>query len=261
MGTLFDILPHRTISSLVNDIQEGRLGLPDLQRPFVWKDVQVRDFLDSMKRGYPIGSLMLWECPTLTKKKQIGSPEDKNYNTPNEVIIDGQQRLTSLFAIITGKPVKDDHFRDKKISISYNPLTDVFDVASLKSKADAEWIYDISDIFMSDNIYAFVREYTRNLAKYMEKRGEMLTIEMSDLVTDRIMSVYNLTDCDIPVFLIKQEADEESVSEIFVRVNSGGVKLKQNDFILTLLSLYWDDGRRTIEKFCIDSMTYSPNFV
>ena len=93
-----------TVNQLIEKIDTGELGLPELQRPFIWKDSKVRDLFDSMMRGYPIGYLMLWECPSLDKKKSIGV-DAHSYDTPKEVIIDGQQRLTSLYAVMKGKKV------------------------------------------------------------------------------------------------------------------------------------------------------------
>ena len=91
-----------TVNQLIEKIDTGELGLPELQRPFIWKDSKVRDLFDSMMCGYPIGYLMLWECPTLEKKKTIGT-DTHNYESPKQVIIDGQQRLTSLYAVMKGK--------------------------------------------------------------------------------------------------------------------------------------------------------------
>ena len=93
-----------TVNQLIEKIDTGELGLPELQRPFIWKDSKVRDLFDSMMRGYPIGYLMLWECPSLDKKKSIGV-DAHSYDSPKEVIIDGQQRLTSLYAVMKGKKV------------------------------------------------------------------------------------------------------------------------------------------------------------
>ena len=91
-----------TVNQLIEQIDTGALGLPELQRPFIWKDAKVRDLFDSMMRGYPIGYPMLWECPTLDKSIHIGV-EAHSYASPKEVIIDGQQRLTSLYAVMKGK--------------------------------------------------------------------------------------------------------------------------------------------------------------
>ena len=96
-------------------------------------------------------------------------------------------------------------------------------------------------------------DFFKKLGDYRSTKGSELTDEEQGLIADRINSVVNLKSHTLPVFDIKSTAEEEDVSEIFVRVNSGGVSLKQNDFILTLLSLYWDDGRREIEQFSKDS--------
>ena len=105
-----------TVNQLIEKIDTGELGLPELQRPFIWKDTKVRDLFDSMMRGYPIGYLMLWECPTLEKKKSIGV-DAHSYDSPKEVIIDGQQRLTSLYAVIKGKKVINSKFDEKAILV------------------------------------------------------------------------------------------------------------------------------------------------
>lgn len=241
-----------TVNQLIEKIDTGELGLPELQRPFIWKDSKVRDLFDSMMRGYPIGYLMLWECPSLDKKKSIGV-DAHSYDSPKEVIIDGQQRLTSLYAVMKGKKVINSKFDEKSIVISYCPLQNKFGVGYQATKNDPEWIYNISDLFTSTNTFKFIGDFIKKLGDYRSTKGSELTDEEQGLIADRINSVVNLKSHTLPVFDIKSTAEEEDVSEIFVRVNSGGVSLKQNDFILTLLSLYWDDGRREIEQFSKDS--------
>lgn len=241
-----------TVNQLIEKIDTGELGLPELQRPFIWKDSKVRDLFDSMMRGYPIGYLMLWECPSLDKKKSIGV-DAHSYDSPKEVIIDGQQRLTSLYAVMKGKKVINSKFDEKSIVISYRPLQNKFEVGYQATKNDPEWIYNISDLFTSTNTFKFIGDFIKKLGDYRSTKGSELTDEEQGLIADRINSVVNLKSHTLPVFDIKSTAEEEDVSEIFVRVNSGGVSLKQNDFILTLLSLYWDDGRREIEQFSKDS--------
>lgn len=108
-----------TINQLIERIDTGELGLPELQRPFIWKDSKVRDLFDSMMRGYPIGYLMLWQCPSLEKKKTIGIGEH-SYEHPTSVIIDGQQRLTSLYAVMKKKQVVNSKYDKKSIIISYH---------------------------------------------------------------------------------------------------------------------------------------------
>lgn len=77
-----------TVLQLIEKIDTGELGLPELQRPFIWKDSKIRDLFDSMLKGYPIGYLMLWESAIESKNRTIGTISH-NYTNPKEVIIDG----------------------------------------------------------------------------------------------------------------------------------------------------------------------------
>lgn len=242
-----------TVSQLIEQIDTGVLGLPELQRPFIWKDAKVRDLFDSMMRGYPIGYLMLWQCPALEKKKSIGV-DNHSYASPTAVIIDGQQRLTSLYAVMKGKKVVNSKYDEKSIVISYHPLQNKFEVGYQASKNDKEWVYNISDIFTS-NSYSFSKKFIKALRDHRAAKDGILSDEEEETIAENINAVYNLMQHTLPVFDIKANAEEEAVSDIFVRVNSGGVPLKQNDFILTLLSLYWDEGRKQIEQFCQASRT------
>ena len=241
-----------TVNQLIEKIDTGELGLPELQRPFIWKDSKVRDLFDSMMCGYPIGYLMLWECPTLEKKKTIGT-DTHNYESPKQVIIDGQQRLTSLYAVMKGKKVINSKYDEKSIVISYCPVKNKFEVGYQATKKDPEWIYNISEVFTTSNITKLIINFTKRLDEYRSSKGETLSDEEQDLISENITALSNLKQHTLPVFDIKANAEEEDVSEIFVRVNSGGVALKQNDFILTLLSLYWDEGRKEIEQFSMES--------
>lgn len=240
-----------TVHQLIEKIDTGELGLPELQRPFIWKDAKVRDLFDSMMRGYPIGYLMLWQCPTLEKKKSIGV-DAHSYSTPSAVIIDGQQRLTSLYAVMKGKKVINSKYDQKNIVISYHPLNNKFEVGYQATKKDKEWIYNISDVFTASS-WDFINGFMTELEVYRTSKGADLSNDEKSRIAENINALCSLMQHTLPVFDIKANAEEEDVSEIFVRVNSGGVPLKQNDFILTLLSLYWEDGRKEIEQFCQES--------
>ncbi len=238
-----------TVKQLIENIDSGELGLPKLQRQFIWKDTKVRDLFDSMMRGYPIGYLMLWECPTFDKKKTIG-PGKHSYDSPSKVIIDGQQRLTSLYAVMKDKKVVNSDNVEKSIIISFNPIQNRFEVGYPATKKDPEWIYNISKLFTTRSQYEFIATFINQLNESRkEKQREPLNSYEATNIHEKIVNLQELCNQSVPVFQIKQNAEEEDVSEIFVRVNSGGVTLKQNDFILTLLSLHWDEGRKKIENF------------
>lgn len=182
-----------TVNQLIEKIDTGELGLPELQRPFIWKDSKVRDLFDSMMCGYPIGYLMLWECPTLEKKKTIGT-DTHNYESPKQVIIDGQQRLTSLYAVMKGKKVINSKYDEKSIVISYCPVKNKFEVGYQATKKDPEWIYNISEVFTTSNITKLIINFTKRLDEYRSSKGETLSDEEQDLISENITALSNLNN-------------------------------------------------------------------
>lgn len=95
------------LSGLLHYIDIGDIGLPDIQRPFVWPNSKVRDLFDSMYKGFPVGYLLFWENGVVGGAKPIGTAA-KQHNVPSRLIVDGQQRLTSLFAVFRGHKVLDE---------------------------------------------------------------------------------------------------------------------------------------------------------
>lgn len=254
---LFTNIPSK-VKNLVDDVRIGKIGLPDLQRPFVWKDNKVRDLFDSMLRGYPIGYVMLWESPSdyEEKKSSIGGNK-KIYEEPKELVIDGQQRLTALVAAMYGVKVRDKSYGEREIKISYNPLTREFAVWTTAIDRDQEWVTKISDVFLakeSNSFTKFRRAYINGLNDARSKKGEPeLTDEELDLIEDNLNDLLGLEDFSLPTLEISVTADEQDVADIFVRVNSGGQNLNENNFIQTLIAVYEKDVHDKITKFCQDS--------
>ena len=186
-----------TVTQLIDKIDTGELGLPELQRPFVWKDAQVRDLLDSMLLGYPVGYLMLWSCPEFSKKKTIGT-DLKSYEAPKEVIIDGQQRLTSLYAVIKGNKVVDAKNKEREIIISFCPLMNKFEVGNAASRQSPEWIYNISELFSKTHSSRFVNQFTDTLTKSRERNNEILTEEERVTISERIEALFSLKQYTFP---------------------------------------------------------------
>lgn len=250
----------RQLSDILSDVRNGRIGLPDLQRPFVWKDNKVRDLYDSMLKGFPIGYIMLWESPTdyEDKKTSIGVGE-KSYKVPKDLVIDGQQRLTALVASMYGMYVRDRNFKERRIRISYNPISREFDVWTQAIQNNPEYIPDISEVFAAkrnNGTVKFRKEYIESLNRSRLKRGEeVLTDEEENRIEENINELLYLETYHIPSLEIAHSSSEEDVADIFVRVNSAGQKLTENDFILTLISVYEKERRDQIDKFCADSRT------
>lgn len=260
---LFKNIPSK-VGDLVKDVRNGRIGLPDLQRPFVWKDNKVRELFDSMLKGYPIGYIMLWESPAdyESKKSSIGD-NSKTYDEPKELVIDGQQRLTALVAAMYGINVKDKNFADREIKISYNPLTREFAVWSQAYERDSEWISRISDVFLAkedNSISSLRRRFIKEINEGRNRKGiVLLTDEEEDLIEENINALLNLSDYPLPTLEINYNADEEDVADIFVRVNSGGQSLTENNFIQTLISVYENETSDKINDFASKSRIPADN--
>ena len=253
---LFDNIPSK-VADLLNDIKNGRIGLPDLQRPFVWKDNKVRDLLDSMLRGYPIGYVVLWSSPDeYQNANQIGKNE-KTYKNPDDLVIDGQQRLTALLAAIHGIKVKDKTYHERNIKISFNPLTREFAVWDQSYERAPEWISEISSVFLADQEHRVSKLRKSYIAMVNESREKkelpLLTDEEEDLIESNLSDLLNLNIYSLPTLKINSKANEEAVADIFVRVNSGGQKLTEKNFIETLLAVYDNDVHNKINQFCFQS--------
>lgn len=253
---LFDNIPSK-VEDLLSDVKNGRIGLPDLQRPFVWKDNKVRELLDSMMKGYPIGYIMLWASPEDYENTGYIGKNDKIYKQPDDLVIDGQQRLTALLAAMYGVTIKDKDYKERKIRISFNPLTREFDVWTPAFERNPEWISEISSVFMADqehNISKLRKAYIRKVNEGRVKNGESeLTDDEEDIVEQNINDLLNLNIYSLPTLKINSKADEEDVADIFVRVNSGGQNLTEKNFIETLIAVYDNAVHDKINKFCAES--------
>ncbi|AZR74361.1 hypothetical protein BBF96_13765 [Anoxybacter fermentans] len=230
------------LSNLINDIDTGDIALPDLQRPFVWDSTKVRDLIDSLYKGLPAGVVILWEIVEPGKYRKINL---ENKREPRFLVIDGQQRLTSLFSIIKNKEIVNKNFKKVKLKISFNPLEEKFEVWNAAIEKDPEWISDISAIFDNSSTYSYINSYlSRIKSKLIEKEID------ENKIAANIERVRNLLNYPFSVLELSSSLDPEEVSEIFVRINSKGKSLNQSDFILTLMAVYWEEGRKQIEEFC-----------
>jgi hypothetical protein len=232
------------LSHLLSAIDTGDIGLPDLQRPFVWSHAKVRDLFDSMYRGFPIGYLLFWSNSQLRNARSIGT-NAKQQKIPRLVIVDGQQRLTSLYAVLRAKLVLDDNFEENRIEIGFRPRDGKFEVTDAAIRKDPEFIPSISEMWASGTTsWSVVNKF---LAQLKAKR----TLDADDegAMSHNIDRLFALHGYSLTALEIVADVEEEEIADIFVRINSEGVKLNQADFILTLLSVFWQEGRLALEEF------------
>jgi hypothetical protein len=231
------------LNSLVSDIELGEIGLPDIQRPFIWKNAKVRDLFDSMYRGYPVGYLLFWQNGFFDARP-IGT--DTKQKPPRLLIVDGQQRLTSLYAVVKRIPVVRENYGSELIHIAFNPLSEQFEVADAAIRRDKSYIPDISILWSKEtNVFEVVERYLSEL-----KGSRDITGDEEKQIKRAILRLQSLLTFPFTALELSANIGEEDVADVFVRINSKGTPLNQADFILTLMSVFWDEGRTQLEQFC-----------
>ena len=231
-----------TLRHLADNIKRGDIALPELQRPFVWSNSKVRDLFDSMFRGFPVGYLLFWETGAEVGARQIGVA-GKDARVARWLIVDGQQRMTSLYSVLAGEKVVREDYSESRVKLAFRPRDAHFSVADATTERNPEFLKDVTELWGD-----FRATTSKFFAEYESARGE-LDPASRNAWEDAIDRVRDLQSFPFSVVELDSSVDEERVAEVFVRINSEGVKLNQADFILTLMSVFWDDGRKQLEAF------------
>ncbi|WP_026575705.1 GmrSD restriction endonuclease domain-containing protein [Bacillus sp. UNC438CL73TsuS30] len=228
---------NSTVESIISWIKNKMIAIPEIQRPFVWDATKVRDLMDSLYKNYPVGYIITWQNPD-TKLK------DGSLSMGKKILIDGQQRITALTAAITGQEVVDSNYKKKKIRIAFNPIEEKFEVQNPAILKNVKWIPDISDVFSPGfNSFSYINEYC-------SLNSEMDHNEMNQVLQNLMQIKYS----SIGMIELSHNLDIETVTEIFIRINSAGVVLSQADFAMSKItvneSYEGPEIRKTIDYFC-----------
>ena len=225
-----------TVETLLSDIKSGNIAIPEMQRPFVWDSSKVRDLVDSLYKGFPVGYIIVWQNPDVKLK-------DGTKSIGKKVLIDGQQRITAMAAAIVGQEVLDDHYKWKRIAIAFNPLEEKFEVSNNAILKSAKWIPDIV-LEPAFDSFSFVMEYCQK----NEIEDQMPQVNK---IINHLRSIQNNS---LGVITLDSRLDIDSVTDIFIRINSKGVVLSQADFAMSKISSNETYGgnitRKTIDYFC-----------
>lgn len=230
-----------TISDIISKIRSEEVAIPEIQRPFVWKSKQVRDLIDSLYNGYPTGYLITWANPSVRLKNGEMSGN-------RMTLIDGQQRVTAIMAAIVGKEVFDKNYRRKRIAIAFNPFpepgTERFEVQDSSHLKSRRWIPNISVVFdPSFSTYSFIGAYCKDNP---DVNADDLNNEIDKLRT--------LQRAQIGCIVLNSDLDIDTVTEIFVRINSKGTVLDQTDFVMSKMAANTTYGgeaiRKRVDYFC-----------
>lgn len=142
-----------SVENIISSIKAGEIAIPEIQRPFVWDGSKVRDLMDSLYKGFPVGYIIVWKNPDVRLK-------DGKISSGKKILIDGQQRITAIQAAVVGQQVVDSTYKKKRITIAFNPIDEVFEVCNPAIEKDVKWIPDIAQVFdVSFNAWEFVNNY------------------------------------------------------------------------------------------------------
>lgn len=267
-----------TVEELVGMIERGELRLPEMQRRYVWRSTRVRDLLDSLYRGYPSGAILLWETDEAVPLQDFAVGQQKSPYKSTRLLLDGQQRLTSLSAVIRGEPVSvrgrqrpiellfnlehpeqlavvtevdedggdgedEDELSDEEADSSEDELQKRFDrmtfvVATRKLGQSPQWV-KVTEVFKTDNDAQFLKR--SGITSFEDPRYEKYSQRLAQLRGIR-KYVYRMD-------VLERRLSYDEVTEIFVRVNSLGAKLRSSDLALAQITAKWHGSLKTFQDF------------
>ena len=265
-----------TVEELVGMIERGELRLPEMQRQYVWRSTRVRDLMDSLYRGYPSGAILLWETDEEVSLRDFAVSQQANPYQTTRLLLDGQQRLTSLSAVIRGEPISVQG-RKRPIELLFNlehpekpafvtevnegPSADdnapegdeadatedelmqrfsrmTFVVSTHKLESLPAWVR-VSDVFNSSGDTALLK--AAGVTSMDDPRLEKYSQRLARL-RDVRKYVYRMD-------VLERSLSYDEVTEIFVRVNSLGAKLRSSDLALAQITAKWRNSLTTFLDF------------
>lgn len=262
-----------SVEELVGMIERGELRLPEMQRQYVWQATRVRDLMDSLYRGYPSGAILVWETDEAVPLRDFAVEQQQSPYKTTKLLLDGQQRLTSLSAVLRGEPIQV-RWRKKPIELLFNLehpdelmfITEVneesendedadtadatrddlqarmnqltFVVGTKKLAAMPNWV-SVSDVMM-----------TSSDAPFLKKAGvTALDDPRYDKYSERLKRLRSIKKYTYRMDVLERSMSYDEVTEIFVRVNSLGAKLRSSDLAMAQITAKWRESLKIFEEF------------
>ena len=259
---------------LVARIERGEIRLPEMQRQYVWRSTRVRDLIDSLYRGYPSGTILTWETDERIATREFAVDQETTEVTRFQLLLDGQQRLTSLSAILRGESVyvrgrkrpvdilfnldhpeelrlitevdeedDTDSVDDDAVDATDDELLQRFDrlafvVYSKKLATQANWV-SVTQIFKESSDTPFLK--AAGVSSMDDPRY--------DKYTKRLKRLRDIEKYGYRVNVLERDKSYEEVTEIFVRVNSLGAKLRSSDLALAQITAKWRNSLTVFQEF------------
>ena len=202
-----------SVENIISSIKAGEIAIPEIQRPFVWDATKVRDLMDSLYKGFPVGYIIVWKNPDIRLK-------DGSISYGKKILIDGQQRITAIQAAVVGQEVVDSTYKKKRITIAFNPIDEIFEVCNPAIEKDVKWIPDIAQVF---DVRFSSWEFVNNYCQRNNLDGQQPVINKT------LMKLMSIKGINLGVTELSQALTIDEVTDIFIRINSQGVVLSQAD--------------------------------
>lgn len=212
------------VEDIISELKQGGIRIPEIQRGYVWKRNQIARLLDSIYRDFPTGSLLLWDTTEAIIMRGMETALGANTTADflPKIVLDGQQRITSLGRVF-------DPYTSKQDRIIFNVVSEVFEPYSPRNAADPQWI-DVTAL-LSDGV---------NELDVIDRLIDAAVIPSGDKETrnrihDRLKRLTAIKKYKYPIEIVR-ENDLEVVTEVFIRVNSGGTRLREAELALARLA-------------------------
>lgn len=241
----YSVTPH-PIETILTWVKSGEIAIPEIQRPFVWEATKVRNLLDSLYQGYPVGYLIAWRNHTVKLK-------DGTTSAGKRILIDGQQRVTALMASLLGIEVLNDDYETVQIRIAFNPQDETFEVSNPAIQKNVAWLPDVAKVFDPGvSVFQLVSDYCAANAGVSQNDVFKVIEKLRGIVHNHV-----------GIIELSENLDIETVTEIFIRVNSAGSPLSQADFAMSKIAVNESFGgnmlRKAIDYFC--HLAVAPEFL
>ena len=269
-----------SVNQLVANIEKGYIQKPEMQREYVWQGPRVRDLLDSLYRGYPSGTILLWETDTDAPTSNFAIATEKNNTSRPLLLLDGQQRLTSLSSVIRGEPILvREKNKLRQIDILFNlehpdelvTLTEIDDAPGIAFKASDDEDDDEDDeeetlldrlnqltfivatpqLANASNWVNVSKVFASHSdAEFLKKAGvSSLDDPLYTKYSERLKKLRQIREYTYRLDVLEPTLSYEEVTEIFIRVNSLGVKLRSSDLALAQITAKWRNSLVLFQEF------------
>lgn len=226
---------QQPIDTLLSWIKSGEIAIPEIQRPFVWNSSKVRDLIDSLYKGYPVGYIITWKNQDIRLK-------DGTLSSGKKILIDGQQRITALTAAVIGQLVLNKDYKEVPIRIAFNPTAkddeSIFEVCNTAIERNPIWIKNIAPIINGEMSISKARKAYMALNENADE----------DYIEGKLEELKTIKNRQIGIIELDASLDIDTVTEIFIRINQKGVVLSNADFVMSKIASDEQFGGNTLRK-------------